>query len=832
MIMANPDFNYIELFESYPSERALFLTYALSLTFFETVLLRHLRRAECQEIWVIADADGYQMSLSERKSTRVGQEYHLVPVALKSGVFHPKCVYLSSQKGDLLIVGSGNLTFGGYGRNFEVAEILTPDKAPLVFSDFADFLDQLKEREDFMCPDPKWMTDFGHYARSSAKSNTGDAVDQPRLITSVEKAVAPQLVRKCESIGSIHSIVCLSPFYSEDAEAIKYVSEKTRTKSLDISLPPDKSPTSAFPFAKAASWKTKIRAVYPKVKNAKLLKRPLHAKWIELHGNTSSLTVVGSINATNQAMLTKNNIEVGVLREWKKLTTEITWESTAIPKKTEIREFGKSGIGTKIIVYANIRDDGRIEGSILSKDDPSGEWKAVVVKPDGTSISFKVHVDNEGKFKTKIVDLEQYSYASSLQIMLNKDTLRARGWIHQEDILKIPRTSRLSITSILRMINREETEDDELALLDYLAISAHKHMSIFNRAVKAMVAEKKAKEGEEPVFSISVDLLKPESDPSQIQQPHDHHSQTAEHALERFIMQLRRRLLGNNAPKHTKKAIIRSTDEVDTEDDDEVTIDNTLAHVRDGLEEFNEEMEDIVQRAEDHAVRTTALVMSIEVSMHMYQRRLDDLEEARYYLRQWLPLACNNVKINEEISAIEQHAYAAAALMSCVTTAKSFQAEKDEDSLSKRFIHELLERFYNGSVDTNRAVKVLSDFIEASYINWMLNIPTEGIIDSFKDMLSTKTIRAELLDVIHAVRKKLGLSNFPNFRSNSWIKLFQLMKHRKAFVYLEGLENQYACPHCHMELPTGGCQDLDQYRLAYCDNCGIPRINWFSAIMC
>lgn len=104
-------------------EHALFTTYALSLSFFEAHLLRTgFKKNGCGDIWVVVDADGYSDSLAEKQATSVGQDYHLVPVALPRGVFHPKCTYLSGPDGDVLIVGSGNLTFGGYGRNVEVGE--------------------------------------------------------------------------------------------------------------------------------------------------------------------------------------------------------------------------------------------------------------------------------------------------------------------------------------------------------------------------------------------------------------------------------------------------------------------------------------------------------------------------------------------------------------------------------------------------------------------------------------------------------------------------------------------------------------------------------------
>lgn len=125
-------------------EHALFTTYTLSLSYFESEILRPLVRAGCSDTWLIADAEGYRSSLLERRSMRVGQEYRLVPAALPNGVFHPKCIYLGSDDGDLLLVGSGNVTFDGHGKNAEVFEALSPDQAAAAFGDFADFLEAIE----------------------------------------------------------------------------------------------------------------------------------------------------------------------------------------------------------------------------------------------------------------------------------------------------------------------------------------------------------------------------------------------------------------------------------------------------------------------------------------------------------------------------------------------------------------------------------------------------------------------------------------------------------------------------------------------------------------
>ena len=149
---------------------ALFTTYALSLSFFESEVLRPLLFGGCDDIWLIADAEGYRASLMERRSMRVGQEYRLVPAALPKGVFHAKSIYLSGDDDDLLIVGSGNVTFAGHGRNnIENFEALVPEQHATAYSDFADFLESVGSRPDIKIARTEWIDEFAARARSAAQ---------------------------------------------------------------------------------------------------------------------------------------------------------------------------------------------------------------------------------------------------------------------------------------------------------------------------------------------------------------------------------------------------------------------------------------------------------------------------------------------------------------------------------------------------------------------------------------------------------------------------------------------------------------------------------------
>jgi hypothetical protein len=116
----------LSLVATHPWRRAVFTTYALSLSFFEAVLLDALVRGGAREALILADVEGIRMALSEQGARRVGKDYDVEPLAVRGGVFHPKISVLTADDECHLLVGSGNLTFGGWGGNFENIEHLHP----------------------------------------------------------------------------------------------------------------------------------------------------------------------------------------------------------------------------------------------------------------------------------------------------------------------------------------------------------------------------------------------------------------------------------------------------------------------------------------------------------------------------------------------------------------------------------------------------------------------------------------------------------------------------------------------------------------------------------
>jgi hypothetical protein len=78
--------------------RVTFTTYALSLSFFEVIVLDRLIRGGGRQAMILADVEGVRASLSEQGAQRVGKDYEVEPVAVTSGVFHPKVSVFSGPE--------------------------------------------------------------------------------------------------------------------------------------------------------------------------------------------------------------------------------------------------------------------------------------------------------------------------------------------------------------------------------------------------------------------------------------------------------------------------------------------------------------------------------------------------------------------------------------------------------------------------------------------------------------------------------------------------------------------------------------------------------------
>ncbi|MYA16851.1 MAG: hypothetical protein F4Z28_08815, partial [Gammaproteobacteria bacterium] len=102
---------------------AIVLTHNIDFVFVQTVALSAFHRCGHPTITVFADSRSAADSFAQQKVilTDLGVRYRVVPIAMGPGFrFHPKAVLLSGEHAGVLLVGSGNLTLGGWRENGEV----------------------------------------------------------------------------------------------------------------------------------------------------------------------------------------------------------------------------------------------------------------------------------------------------------------------------------------------------------------------------------------------------------------------------------------------------------------------------------------------------------------------------------------------------------------------------------------------------------------------------------------------------------------------------------------------------------------------------------------
>jgi len=110
----------------YRYPRVLALTYSFDPLFFERIIMKDLGYGGSTDITIIGDRNELQEAVSRYAGqfNFLGKSYLLAPADTK-GAFHPKLLLRISNEGAQLMLGSGNLTFGGWGGNHELACQLT-----------------------------------------------------------------------------------------------------------------------------------------------------------------------------------------------------------------------------------------------------------------------------------------------------------------------------------------------------------------------------------------------------------------------------------------------------------------------------------------------------------------------------------------------------------------------------------------------------------------------------------------------------------------------------------------------------------------------------------
>jgi hypothetical protein len=321
---------------AHPWKRALLTTYALGASFTEAVVVEALLRRGVEHITILSDAAGMKMALREEGAVRIGREYNLAPVTVRNGCFHPKIGVLWSEDRSHVLVGSGNLTFGGWSSNLECLDHLHPDGSADGLTGVADFLLDLATTPRCRHYAQGACEDFSERLRVQPQSSRDDG--HVRLIHNLGASISSQLVDAASELGGATRLAVAAPFWSELAvdrlaralglsEYFAYNAEAVVIGPMGTDWPRNST------MAKSVC----IRDLSEATVNSSTPPRPLHAKLFEITCTSGRLILSGSANATRAALeadanSTSGNIEVCILRRFPAATAQWFLLPASVPK--------------------------------------------------------------------------------------------------------------------------------------------------------------------------------------------------------------------------------------------------------------------------------------------------------------------------------------------------------------------------------------------------------------------------------------------------------------------------------------------------------------------
>lgn len=459
----------LEVIAAHPWKRALFTTYALGASFTEAVVVEALLRRGVEHISILSDAVGMKMALREDGAVRIGREYSLEPVTVRNGCFHPKIGVLWSEDRSHVLVGSGNLTFGGWSSNLECIDHLHPDGHADGLIAVADFLLDLATTPRCLHAAQNACEDFSERLRTVNASAIDDGT--VRFVHSLSDSISTQLINGANELGGATRLVVAAPFWSDLA-----VDRLARALELEeyfahaaeaIVLGPVGTD---WPRNSHIVKPTRIQELSDGDPNATSgSARPLHAKLFEIVCKNGRLVLSGSANATSAALEAhanseRGNIEVGILRRFPDATRQWSLLPATVPKPRAAHQEEQDDEASFALLSAQLAA-GVLSVSILASW--NDKRASAVLRRGHSSFDLgNVHVLGSG-FELELGDdADMLSLSGRMVLRLVSENGEvAEGFVVEPGVDSIRKRAGKALLPMLAALKQLHTPEDVLALL-------------------------------------------------------------------------------------------------------------------------------------------------------------------------------------------------------------------------------------------------------------------------------------------------------------------------------------------------------------------------------
>jgi hypothetical protein len=299
---------------SHGYEASVIASYNVNFPFYERVILPQLQASGCRHNIVLADARQCAAELaSEIGAPQLcGSEYSLLPIRA-AAAFHPKFVMLFGRRGARVIIGSHNLTVGGFGLNREIgtafdvvanAEANSPARVAWRFvrewtADFSHPIQRLISSSEQIAP---WLSAENE---TEATSNVLGSSPKGSNLWSQLRVKLPKRVTR---------VTVVAPYFDASLDFLKIIERELTPKELVIGVHP------LFSDIRSDAKRLLGRAKFVDLSRmgGRWLDQILHAKLYCFESPSGTMVVSGSANASAPAWIAdgpKRNAEMIVVHD-------------------------------------------------------------------------------------------------------------------------------------------------------------------------------------------------------------------------------------------------------------------------------------------------------------------------------------------------------------------------------------------------------------------------------------------------------------------------------------------------------------------------------------
>ncbi len=286
---------------------AIILTHNIDFVFVQTIALAAFRRCGHPTITIFADAACAAESFAQQQPALagLGVRYRVVPVAMGPGFrFHPKAVFLSGEEAATLLVGSGNLTFGGWRENAEIwLRFDSTHDSAAPFHAFKGYLTSILAR----LPLPEAVAaevDEAFDPKNKPWLST-EPIGDARLIGRMGSgsSLLDQMLGAASS-DPIDELVICSPYFDDHGIALGELVARVDARRATVLCQPERSTLTQ------RSWKSASgRAVLQRVDLTRVSAHGersafVHGKFYAFRRSQEVLVMAGSANCSRAALTT------------------------------------------------------------------------------------------------------------------------------------------------------------------------------------------------------------------------------------------------------------------------------------------------------------------------------------------------------------------------------------------------------------------------------------------------------------------------------------------------------------------------------------------------